>query len=735
MEKLQVSIILSLILLISLSLPLTRGAISDPPGQYCYVVATIAGGPQTVDPAEAYDTASGELIANVYDPLIFFSRDSGSSFVPWLADSYSMSPDGLEFTFHVRPNVQWQDPAYGVVTPEDVQYSLQRVMVRDFVGGPAWMFYFPIFGTYGANMGNPTFQGQQIANAITRDDVAGTVTIHFQTGKAYLPFLGILAETWGSIMSKAWCTANGDWPGTGLNDGTWASYHAPSVSPFDSPNSIMMGSGPFEFNFLNPAVEWSILRNGGQASDPHPTTTFWGGWGTTRLTNLGFPAGTITRGYLDEIVEYFIGEFATRLAGFIGPAPIYDNIAVPRDSISTVWQQPGIKCQYPLATQAVDAIFLTYNVSMVSPYIGSPTNDTYFGELGIRPDFFSDVHARRAIAYSFDWPTYIESFYLGEAQQVGIPLPAAGYEPYYNGSPALKYSLNLTRAAEEWKQAWGGTIESPGPVWTNGLYFKLVYNEGSLPRNLLPEIIETNIEAVNPKFHTDVVAVAWNAYGQVWHGGPGGHALGPIFVVGWQVDYPDPDDWAVPFMSPTGGTFAYPQHLDMDPNAALIDDLILWGAHNATVDGRNANYQRLWQLYHDQVPSIPAENPFGRRFARDWVQGFYYNPIFPGVFGYSLWKEELAWEDINSDGKVDIKDLATTAKAFGAYFIQPLLPPYPAGPAGTLSDNWNSKVDVNLVDPTHPDTSGRGDMKIDIKDLAQIAKQYGYVAPLWTPPP
>jgi len=327
---------------------------------------------------------------------------------------------------------------------------------------------------------------------------------------------------------------------------------------------------------------------------------------------------------------------------------------------------------------------------------------------------------------------------LGEAVQVGIPLPPAGYEPYYNGSPALKYANNPAQAAAEWQLAWGGQ------VWANGMRFSTVYNEANVPRQVAAEMIKAEVEAINPKFHVDVVSVAWNAYGAVWHGGPEGRATGPIYIVGWLVDYPDPDDWVVPFLEPTAGTFSYPQHLDMDPFAAEISNLITWGAYNATVAGRNANYQRLWQIYHDQAISLPLENAFGRRVAHDWIHGWYYNPIFPGVFGYPLWKEDIFastgtfagkhanWEDINEDGKVDIKDLATAAKAFGAYFIQPALPPNPAGPPGTYSANWDSRADLNVVDVG---TGGRCDMKVDIKDLATMAKLYGYTADNWAPGP
>ncbi len=61
--------------------------------------------------------------------------------------------------------------------------------------------------------------------------------------------------------------------------------------------------------------------------------------------------------------------------------------------------------------------------------------------------------------------------------------------------------------------------------------------------------------------------------------------------------------------------------------------------------------------------------------------------------------------DINGDNKVDIKDIAEAAKAFGTYFGQ------------GSSPRWNPDADINQ------------DGKIDIKDLVQIAKNFGKTYP------
>jgi hypothetical protein len=66
--------------------------------------------------------------------------------------------------------------------------------------------------------------------------------------------------------------------------------------------------------------------------------------------------------------------------------------------------------------------------------------------------------------------------------------------------------------------------------------------------------------------------------------------------------------------------------------------------------------------------------------------------------------------DVNGDGKVDIKDIALVAKSFGAvgpnYF-------YPGSPP---SPNWNPDADLN------------GDNKIDIKDIVIVALNFGKTA-------
>ena len=49
------------------------------------IIMAEAGGPETMDPHWAYDTASGEIIYHTYDNLINYKGESTTEFVPMLS--------------------------------------------------------------------------------------------------------------------------------------------------------------------------------------------------------------------------------------------------------------------------------------------------------------------------------------------------------------------------------------------------------------------------------------------------------------------------------------------------------------------------------------------------------------------------------------------------------------------------------------------------------------------------
>ena len=77
-----------------------------------------------VDPSWSRDATSLMACANLYDSLFMFDNWEP---VPSLVTSYTVSPDGLNYTFKIRDDVTFQDGS--ALTAEDVKFSMVRHMV------------------------------------------------------------------------------------------------------------------------------------------------------------------------------------------------------------------------------------------------------------------------------------------------------------------------------------------------------------------------------------------------------------------------------------------------------------------------------------------------------------------------------------------------------------------------------------------------------------------------------
>lgn len=83
-----------------------------------------AAAPAQIDPAKSTDFVSSVLFYNLYDTLV--APGPGGKLVPSVAESWTVSPDGLAYTFRVRKGVTFHDGTE--LTAQDVEFSLQRTM-------------------------------------------------------------------------------------------------------------------------------------------------------------------------------------------------------------------------------------------------------------------------------------------------------------------------------------------------------------------------------------------------------------------------------------------------------------------------------------------------------------------------------------------------------------------------------------------------------------------------------
>ena len=706
-----------------LSSPFLSSVLSVPPPiqrQMEIVEATIeGGGPATIDPAACYDTASGELIMNIYETLVFFDGEHVDKYIPQLADNWTVqnitgttSPDALpwyfRYVFQIRPNVRfWNGDA---LTPLDVEYCFERGMVLEPGYNPQWMFYEPLLNTYGAlglNVtaldGNSTEQAR--VGAIINHSVESNSThvwFNLAFPGAYAPFMQILSQTLSSIYSKTWALSLGrptNWDGDWADwYNHWQSMRYPALPPFDDPTPAAMGTGPFmleEWN--NSLMQWSLLRN----------HNYWRGW------PLDWPTFGSSKpaGYIEHYVVTWAYDWNARSTKFLNGD--FDFCAVPTQYQDSIIGQPGIRCTYPLPSLSVTALLYQFNINTTSPY-GQILPPGTFNETGVPNDFFGNaswgVHVRKAFSYAIDYEAYLDT--------VGWPVPSDASHPPTTILPLLPhyspsvsgYYFDLNKTAEELHQV-------PG-LWETGFTMKFPYNIGSVPGRDEPyNQMSQAINSLNSKFHCSTLGLSWPSY----MAANSAKQL-PAFKVGWLADYPDAHNLAYPYYY-SYGTYAKRQGYSNPVMDALIDQ----GISQSDYQEREATYASIQQLAIDDCPSTALATVFGRHFERTWVCGWYYNPAYSGVYAGNVWKwyytphaqqdivtnatANLLPHDVNYDGKTNMVDIGMAAGSFGAVYGPPTSP------------RWVYRCDFN------------NDRKINMKDIGGVAKNFGRTSPTWTPPP
>ncbi len=107
-----------------------------------------ASDPETLDPHRASAQSATPIIYDMYEGLM--ALDGAGNLVYGAAESYTVSDDGLVYTFKLRPGLQWSDGT--PLTAEDFVYSNQRVL-RPETAGRFASYLFPIKNARAVNKG------------------------------------------------------------------------------------------------------------------------------------------------------------------------------------------------------------------------------------------------------------------------------------------------------------------------------------------------------------------------------------------------------------------------------------------------------------------------------------------------------------------------------------------------------------------------------------------------------
>lgn len=269
------------------------------------------GSPEGFDPGLYTAGTTFDAAAHtVYNRLLEFKKGTTET-EPGLAESWTISDDGLEYTFKIRPGVKFQTTEFFTPTRElnadDVIFSFERQWKSDnewnqYVTGTSWEYF--------AGMGLPDL----LASIEKVDDM----TVKFTLKRKEAPFLANVAMPFASIMSKEYADK------------------LKADGKMEQLNQMPLGTGPFSFVAYQ---QDAVIRY-----KAHPD--YWGG--VQKIDDLVFAITT------DAAVR-----FQKLKAGecHLMPYPNAADVeAMKADENLKVEEQPGLNVAY-LAYNTTQAPF------------------------------------------------------------------------------------------------------------------------------------------------------------------------------------------------------------------------------------------------------------------------------------------------------------------------------------------------------------------------------------------
>jgi len=231
----------------------------------------------------------------------------------------------------------------------------------------------------------------------------------------------------------------------------------------------------------------------------------------------------------------------------------------------------------------------------------------------IPPDFFQDVRVRQAFNYAYDYQGYIDGILagLGGRNSFVLPQEMYGYDPdapIYETDPAMAEQL-FTDAG----------------FWEEGFTISVLSDQSSVGFNGMALVLKDSIEALNPNFHVNVMAVPEAQFDESL-------AASPLPVAMWAYtssQYTTPDAYLFDSALSEGRYGAVNSFADGYSDPQMVDDLIN-SARTALDEQERLDILSEIQnvLYEEAMWIMPANE--GAPLARgDWVQNHVENPMWP----------------------------------------------------------------------------------------------------------
>ena len=383
--------------------------------------------PETLDPALNASVDGSNTLLTIEEPLLII--DENNEVQPGQAESYTVSEDGLTWTFTLRDGLKWSDGSD--LTAADFEYSFKRIASPDTAAPYAETVVGMIDGYQNA-IGNPDADGNMTTDPdwdalnVHASEDGKTLTIQLSYPCSYFDKLAAFVTT--APVQQATVEANGD---------AWCT----------EPDTFLC-NGPYMITEWTPSERIVLSKN------PY----YVGGWDSSKIVS-----DTITLLLLED-------SSASYAAYNSGEAQLVKD--VPTDEIPSLTKAEDGGDFY------VDTILGTYYISLndqKEPFTDPNVRKAL--SLAIDRDYVANtiMQGTYTPAYNLVGPgivdengmfydnanggkTYISDDYDANLEEAKKLLADAGY-PNGEGFPTIEYSTNdagyHTPVAEYVQQAWG----------------------------------------------------------------------------------------------------------------------------------------------------------------------------------------------------------------------------------------------------------------------------------------
>ncbi|MDO4246834.1 MAG: ABC transporter substrate-binding protein [Deinococcus sp.] len=532
----------------------------------------------TLDPGTTYDTASGQVVENLYETLVGYQGSSISELEPVLATAWEEQDGGKQYRFTLREGVKFHSG--NPFECKDAEYTFRRNLVTNTSDSGNWFLAESLLGTGSNANDDQSITWQRIQDAVQCDGQ----TLVFNLPKVDPAFLSKLAYIGQGIVDSEHAKSIGEWDGT---EATWKEAVGKDLvgSPLAQQPS---GTGAYK-----------LLKKDATSVAAVAFDDYWG-----------------EKAKIKNVIIQKVPEQAARVQAFLkGDADFIESGG--REIIESQLQgKPGVTVLDDLPNTTATGLSMNQNIK--GGQLGSGKLD---GQ-GIPADFFSDLEVRRGFAAAFNYPKYIEEVQRGKGKERNFLLPDTF--PGYDATVAAP-QYDLEAAKGHFQQAWGGK------VWDNGFTLNVSYRAGSRPMQTAMEMLKSDIEGLNPKFKVNIVPKEWSEI--IKASGEGSEAM---VVTAWAPDYADPDNFVHTFYSSEG--YYAPR---INAKDAQIDGWVNEARTTTDVEKRNALYKQIAERAQDQALYILMPGGVGVTVFRDSVQGVSadtYNPMYGFDSAGTLWK-------------------------------------------------------------------------------------------------